>query len=77
MAKHVRITNNVGGVFTPPLDSRATRELLMAIHGGCWSEEQTAAVMEAYQQLSDGKVFTHPRGYTFEPVEIEESSDAL
>lgn len=35
MAKHVRITNTVGGVFT------------------------------------------HPRGYTFEPVEIGESSDEL
>ena len=77
MAKRVRITNNLGGVFIPPLNSRATRELLMAIHGGCGSEEQTAAVMEAYQQLSDGKVFTHPRGYTFEPFEQEESSDEL
>lgn len=76
MAKRVRITNNLGGVFTPLLNSRATRELLMAVHGGCWSEEQTAAVMEAYQQLSDGKVFTHPRGYTFEPFEQEESGDA-
>lgn len=75
MVKRVRITNNLGGVFTPLLNSRATRELLMAVHGGCWSEEQTAAVMEAYQQLSDGKVFTHPRGYTFEPFEQEESSD--
>ena len=75
MVTRVRITNNLGGVFTPLLDSRATRELLMAVHGGCWSEEQTAAVMEAYQQLSDGKVFTHPRGYTFEPFEQEESSD--
>lgn len=75
MTKRVRITNNLGGVLTPLLDSRATRELLMAVHGGCWSEEQTAAVMEAYQQLSDGKVFTHPRGYTFEPFEQEESSD--
>ena len=40
-------------------------------------DEQTAAAMEAYQQLSDGKVFTHKRGYTFEPIEIEESSDEV
>lgn len=76
MAKHVRITNNVGGVFTPPLESRAVAELLLALHGGGHTTSQTARAMADHDTLRRGGTVTHTRGYTLEPVEIEESSDA-
>ena len=75
MAKHVRITNNVGGVFTPPLESRAVAELLLALHGGGHTTSQTARAMADHNTLRRGGTVTHTRGYTLEPVEIEESSD--
>lgn len=75
MAKHVRITNNAGGVFTPPLESRAVAELLLALHGGGHTTSQTARAMADHDTLRRGGTVTHARGYTLEPVEIEESSD--
>lgn len=77
MAKRVRITNNVGGVFTPPLESRAVAELLLALYGGGHTEAETRAAIEAHHRLRDGQTVTHPRGFTLEPVELEESSDGL
>ena len=77
MAKRVRITNNVGGVFTPPLESRAVAELLLALHGGGHTTSQTARAMADHDTLRRGGTVTHTRGYTLEPFEQEESSDAL
>ena len=77
MAKHVRITNNVGGVYTPPLESRAVAELLLALHGGGHTTSQTARAMADHDTLRRGGTVTHARGYTLEPVDIEESSDEL
>ena len=77
MPTHVRITNNVGGVFTPPIESRAVAELLLALHGGGHTESQTRKAMAAHNQLRDGQTVKHARGYTFEPIDSEESSDAV
>ena len=71
----VRITNDAGGVFTPPLDSRAVAELLLALHGGGHTEAQTRAAIQDHHRLRDGQTVTHRRGYTLEPFEQEESSD--
>lgn len=74
MPTHVRITNNLGGVFTPPIESRAVAELLVALHGGCYTADQTAASMAAHNQLRDGQTFEHARGYTFEPIDVQEQA---
>lgn len=76
MPTHVRITNNVGGVFTPPLESRAVAELLLALHGGGHTTSQTARAMADHDTLRRGGTVTHARGYTLEPFEQEESGDA-
>ena len=73
--KRVRITNNVGGVFTPLLESRAVAELLLALHGGGHTTSQTAKAMADHDTLRRGGTVTHARGYTLEPFEHEESSD--
>ena len=77
MAKHVRVTNNVGGVFAPPLESRAVAELLLALHGGGHTTSQTARAMADHDTLRRGGTVTHTRGYTLEPIDQEESSDEL
>lgn len=79
MAKRVRITNNLGGVFTPLLNSRAVAELLLALHGGGHTTSQTARAMADHDTLRRGGTVTHARGYTLEPIDLEpeaeESSD--
>ena len=74
MAKRVRITNNLGGVFTPPLESRAVAELLLALYGGGHTEAQTRAAIEAHHRLREGQTVTHSREYILEPFEDTENA---